>query len=157
MLRNRKCSSFHNYNSDRHVWHCLWRDRWKLTLKGFKQGCFGSPDYYSEVREILIDYILHNSRRFENHLPEELDEYIKKIMEDGEWDGEPEIVAFSEVYSIIIIVYDAMSCSTPYLIAENENVTHNVYLLMINNNHFNTFRVKGQTKSTDFQKVKKKD
>ena len=30
-------------------------------------------------------------------------------------------------------------------------------LLMINNNHFNTLRVKGETKSIDFQKVKKKD
>ena len=28
---------------------------------------------------------------------------------------------------------------------------------MINNNHFNTLKVKGQAKSTDFQKVKKKD
>ena len=28
---------------------------------------------------------------------------------------------------------------------------------MINNNYFNTLKVKGQTKSTDFQKVKKKD
>ena len=79
------------------------------------------------------------------------------MMEDGEWGGEPEIVAFSEVYSVNIIVYDAMSCSTPYLIAENESATHTVYLLIINNNHFNTLKVKGQTKSTDFQKVKKKD
>ena len=28
---------------------------------------------------------------------------------------------------------------------------------MIKNNHFNTLRVKGQIKSTDFQKVKKKN
>ena len=28
---------------------------------------------------------------------------------------------------------------------------------MISNNHFNTLKVKGQTKSTNFQKVKKKD
>ena len=50
-----------------------------------------------------------------------------------------------------------MSCSIPYLIAENENATHIVYLLIINNNHFNTLKAKGQIKSTDFQKVKKKD
>ena len=79
------------------------------------------------------------------------------MMEDGEWGGESENVAFSEVYSVNIIVYDAMSCSTTYLIAENENATHIVYLLMIKNNHFNTLKVKGQTKSTDFQKVKNKD
>ena len=57
--------------------------------------------------KILIYYILHN-RRFENHLPEELDEYIKKMMEDGEWDREPEIVAFSEVYRV---KYNRLRCN----------------------------------------------
>ena len=47
-------------------------------FRALSRGCFGSPDYYSEVRKIIIDYILLNSRRFENHLSEELDEYIKK-------------------------------------------------------------------------------
>ena len=50
-----------------------------------------------------------------------------------------------------------MSWSTSYLIVKNENATHTIYLLMINNNHFNTLRVKGQSISTDFQKVKKKN
>ena len=78
---------------------------------------------------------------------------------DGGWrvGGEPDIAAFSEMYSVNIIVYYAMSCSTTYFIAENENATHTIYFLIIHNNHFNTLRVKGQTKSTDFQKVKKKD
>ena len=70
--------------------------------------------------------------------------------------GEPEIVAFSEMYSLNIIIYDTMSCSTPYLITENENATHIIYLIMINNNHFNTFKVKGHAKSHDFQKVKQR-
>ena len=72
------------------------------------------------------------------------------MIEDGEWSGEPKIVAFSEVFSVNIIVYDTTSCSTPYLIAENESTTHTEYLLMINNNHFNTLRIKRQIKSTDF-------
>ena len=130
-------------------------ENWQF--RSLSRRWFGSPDYHSEVREILIDYIPHNSRRFENHLPEELDEYIRKMMEDGEWGGEHEIAAFSKLYSVNIIVYDEMSCSTSYFIAENENATHTVYLLMIHNNHFNTLKVKEQTKSTDFQKVKKKD
>ena len=75
-------------------------------FRALSRGWFGSLDYYSEVREVLIDYIIHNSKRFESHLPEELDEYIPKMMEDGEWGGEPEIVVFSEVYSVNIIVYD---------------------------------------------------
>ena len=44
-------------------------------FRTLSRGWFGSSDYFSEVREVLIDYILHNSRRFENHLPEELNEY----------------------------------------------------------------------------------
>ena len=47
-------------------------------LRALSRGCFGFQDYYSKVREILIDYILHNSKKFENHLHEELDEYIQK-------------------------------------------------------------------------------
>ena len=35
--------------------------------------------------------------------------------------------------------------------------THIVYLLIISNNHFNKLKVKGQTKSTDFQKIKNLD
>ena len=55
---------------------------WNWHFRALSRGWFGSPDYYFEVREVLIDYILHNSRRFENHLLEELDEYIKKMIED---------------------------------------------------------------------------
>ena len=41
-------------------------------------------------------------------------------------------------------------------IVENKNATHTVYLLMINNNHFNALRVKSKLKVFDFQKVKKR-
>ena len=36
-------------------------------------GWFGSPTYFSEVRESVWDYILHNSERFKVHLPDEFD------------------------------------------------------------------------------------
>ena len=42
---------------------------WKWLFRALSRGWFGSPDYYSKVRVVLIDYILHNSRRFEKHLP----------------------------------------------------------------------------------------
>ena len=47
------------------------------------------------VRESIWDYILYNKKRFADHLPQHIDEYIQKMLEDGEWGGEPEIVAFS--------------------------------------------------------------
>ena len=37
------------------------------------------------------------------------------MLEDGEWGGEPEIVAFSELYNVNIHVFDAMT--SPYLIS----------------------------------------
>ena len=67
--------------------NCLFR-----ALSG---GFFGPPDYHSDIRESIWDYILHNRKRFADHLPQGIDEYIHKMLEDGEWGGEPEIVAFS--------------------------------------------------------------
>ena len=68
------------------------------------------------------------------------------MMEDGEW-GEPDIFTFSGIFSINIIVYDAMSCSTSFLIAEKK-ATHTVYLLMINSNLFNSLKIKRRIKGT---------
>ena len=59
------------------------------------------------------------------------------MLEDGEWGGEPEIVAFSELYYVNFTFYDAMTSSMSYLIAENQWAMHTVYVLMINNDHFN--------------------
>ena len=56
--------------------------------------------------------------------------------------GEPENLAFSEIYRVNISVYDAMTSSISYLIAENKKVNHTLHLLMVNNNHFNTLNKK---------------
>ena len=60
-------------------------------------------------------------------------------------DGESEIIAFSEV--IVQILSFMMQCPakphTLYFIAENDNANDTVYLLIINNNHFNILRLKG--------------
>ena len=56
-----------------------------------------SPDNHVEVRKSLGDYVLHNSIKFEHYLPTVLSKYISKMQEDGEWDGEPKIIAFSEL------------------------------------------------------------
>ena len=106
-------------------------------FRALSRGWFGSPDYYSEVREIFIDYILHNSRRFVKPFTRGIRWIYPKNDRGWRVGGEPEIVAFSEVYRVNIIVCDALSCSTPYLIAENENSTYTIYLLIINNNNFN--------------------
>ena len=88
-----------------------------------------------DIRESIWNYILNNKKRFAYHLPQDIDEYIQKMLEDGECGGEPKIVAFSELYNVNVTVYDAMTSSIPYLIAENQRETHTVYALMINNDH----------------------
>ena len=128
-----------------------------FLFRALNRRCFGSPDYRFDIRESIWDYILHNRKRFADHLPQDIDEYIHKMLEDGEWGGEPEIVAFSELYNVNVTVYDAMKSSIPYLIAENQRTTHKVYVLIINNDHFNTLTAKNSDKFEKFDKIKKKE
>ena len=78
------------------------------------------------------------------YLPQEANEYVQKMLEDGEWRSEPEIVVFSELYNVNVTVYDAMTSSIPYLTAEDEKADHIVHLLMVNNNDFNTLNIKNK-------------
>ena len=126
-------------------------------FRALSRGWFGSPEFHMEVRENLCDYVLHNSIRFEHHLPTVLSEYISKMLDDGEWGGDPEIVAFSELLCVNIYVYDAMTSSVPYLVAENPAAKHFVHLLLTNNNHFDTLKPKDNLKSLSYSKIKKKD
>ena len=79
--------------------------------------------------------------------------YIVTTLEDGEWGSEPKIVAFSELYNVNIHVVDAMTSSTPYLIAENNTFTHTIYLLLTNNNIFDLLLIRGDSEKIDFKKI----
>ena len=100
------------------------------------------PTYFNEVRESLWDYILHNSERFKVYLPNEFDQYVESMLEDEEWRGEPEIVAFYELWIVNFHLFDAITSSIPYLIAENYAFSQTIYLLKINNNHFDLLLIK---------------
>ena len=66
------------------MFHYLRIDRWKLAFQVLSIEYFGSADYYSEVREILLDYILKNNR-FRDNFFVKLNEYkYPKMMEEGE-------------------------------------------------------------------------
>ena len=69
----------------------------KCLFRSLSAGWFSSPTYFSEVRESELDCILHNLEWFKVHLPDEFDKYIETMIKDWEWEGEPEIVAFSEL------------------------------------------------------------
>ena len=55
-------------------------------FRALSSGCFGSPKFQGKIRESIWDYILHSNQRFANHLPQEANEYVKKMLEDGEWE-----------------------------------------------------------------------
>ena len=40
-------------------------------FRALRRGFFGSPEFHGEIRESIWDYILHNNKRFANHLPQE--------------------------------------------------------------------------------------
>ena len=42
--------------------------------------------------------------------------------------GKPEIEAFFKLYNVNIHDFDTMTCSTPYLITENDNLSLTIYL-----------------------------
>ena len=65
----------------------------------------------SKLEKLFLTIFSIIVEKFENHLPEELDEYIQKLwrIESG-W--KPEKFALSEVYKVNIIVYNTMPCST---------------------------------------------
>ena len=79
------------------------------------------------MRKRVWEYILHNSKRFKVHLPNEFDQYIEAMLEDGELGYEPEIVAFYELCNVNIHVFNPITSSTPYLIADNDSFSHTIY------------------------------
>ena len=54
------------------------------------------------VRQYVWDYLIQYKKRFAQYMDEEMtiDQYIAKMIMEGEWGGHSEIVAFSEIYSV---------------------------------------------------------
>ena len=82
------------------------------------------------MREALCDYEAHHSERFKDHVPCDMDEYIDTMLEDVDWNCEPEIVAFSEFYGVNVHVYNALTSATTYLVAKNDAFTWTIYRLL---------------------------
>ena len=74
-------------------------------FRALSRGWFGTPLYHNKIRESICDYITYHSDRFKDHLPWDINEYIDRMLEGGEWGGEPEIVAFSERYIIRVSMF----------------------------------------------------
>ena len=71
--------------------------------------------------------------------------------------GEPEIVAFSEIYNSSVHVFDAMTSAIPYLVVENNTSSHSINLLLTNNNHFGLLSIKWKSESKEYRKITNKE
>ena len=61
--------------------------------------------------------MIHNRDRFEQYMEEDttIDQYISKMLLNGEWGGHAEIVAFSEIYDVQIQVFDSLAAQQPFV------------------------------------------
>ena len=56
-------------------------------------------------------------------------EYIAKMLLDGEWGGHVELVAFSELYSVQIQIFDSIGCEQPITTVTTPNDAGTISIL----------------------------
>ena len=85
---------------------CIFRALCKLA--------FRDDSLHLVVKQIVCDYMIHNRNRFEQYMENTtIDQYICKMLLNGEWGGYAEIVAFTEIYDVQIQVFDSLAAQHP--------------------------------------------
>ena len=89
--------------------NCLFRALCKST--------FGNESMHLEVRQYVWDYMIEHRERFSEFIENDIsiDEYLSKMLLDGEWGGHAELVAFSEIYNVSIQVFDSIGSKDPII------------------------------------------
>ena len=83
------------------------------------------------VRQNICDYIIQNRARFKDFMEDDVDvtEYTAKMLLDGEWGGHVELVAFSELYSVQIQIFDSIGCELPITTVTTPNEAGTISIL----------------------------
>ena len=107
---------------------------------------FGSEEKYSKIRENVFNYLDNNRSNYNDYNFEyngnilSSNEYIDIIKKEGEWMGELEIIAISNIYDINIYAFQTNDSDEIYLINKYgnfENQNKNLLTLcLVNNNHY---------------------
>lgn len=88
--------------------HCLYAAMADQIRQQGEQIKVGSvidlPDDYRTVRYVAADYIASNPDDFVPFLEEDLDSYLRKIRDTGEWGGQIELMALAKAYRVQIQV-----------------------------------------------------
>ena len=89
-------------------------------------AAFGDDSVHLFVRVYVWDYLIQHKKRFTQYMDEEMtiDQYIAKMMMEGEWVGHSEIVAFSEIYSVQVYIFDSIVSQEPI---KNSNSRWRIY------------------------------
>ena len=87
----------------------------EIDSSGRYLTAFGDDLVHLFVRQYVWDYFIQHKKRFAQYMDEEMtiDQYIAKMMMEGEWGGHSEIVAFSEIYSVQIHIFDSIASQEP--------------------------------------------
>ena len=107
---------------------------------------FGSEEKYSKIRENVFNYLDNNRSNYNDYNFEyngnilSSNDYIDIIQKEGEWMGELEIIAISNIYDINIYAFQTNDSDEIYLINKYgnfENQNKNLLTLcFVNNNHY---------------------
>ena len=140
---------FDIYNEDGDG-NCLFRAISRLT--------YGTPDHHKEIRETVCDYIATRYDRFSNFILWDINDYIDKMLDEGTWGGEPEVVAFSELYNVTVNIYERFTSQTPdnrYVAGIN---SPEINLFYRNGNHYDSLFVRNTNQNVrPYKRIKKKE
>lgn len=66
---------------------------------------YGNAEYHQMVREKCMMYITSEREFFSGYIAEQFEEYVERMMRDGEWGDHVEIQALSELYNRPVEIY----------------------------------------------------
>ena len=75
-----------------------------------------------------------------------IDQYIAKMMMEGEWGGHSEIVAFSEIYSVQIHIFDSIASQEPITRVVTADGDYTISILF-SGDHYDCLILKNDDKS----------
>ncbi|MCP3925193.1 MAG: hypothetical protein GY714_21675, partial [Desulfobacterales bacterium] len=104
---------------------------------------FGDPREHAAIRNMCANHMEENPAffyEFVKYLNPEFKQYISNLRRDGEWGGDPEITALSEILNSPIEVYQNSEIPRTVKTAINGN---NTLRLFYKNNHYGSIRIDG--------------
>ena len=103
---------------------------------------YGRPDHHKEIRETVCNYIATRNDRFSGFILGDIKAYIDQMLDEGTWEGEHEVVAFSKHYNVTVNINERLSSHTldnRYAARDN---WHEINLSYRNGNHYHSLFVR---------------